>query len=254
MGKMVDGKVALVTGAASGIGQASAVLFAQQGASAVVVADVNGDGLAVTSTMVTGAGAECLAVTADLTAEDEVAALMDAAVDRFGRLDAAHNNAGITDPAMPFHEMPESVWDRMIAVNLTSVFFCMKHEFRVMLPNGSGAIVNTSSGAGVIGAPGIPHYVAAKHGVLGLTKTGAVEYTGQGIRVNAVCPGNTDTPMMQSFLQGNPELEKFMKNMAPAGEFGRPQEVAEAVVWLCSDHASWVSGESMLVDGATVCR
>ena len=130
----------------------------------------------------------------------------------------------------------------------------MKHEFRVMLPHGSGAIVNTSSGAGVVGAPGIPHYVAAKHGVLGLTKTGAVEYTGQGIRVNAVCPGNTDTPMMQSFLQGNPELETFMKNMAPAGEFGRPQEVAEAVVWLCSDHASWVSGESMLVDGATVCR
>ena len=126
MSKMVDGKVALVTGAASGIGQASAVLFAQHGTAA--------------------------AVTADLTAEDEVAALMDAAVERFGRLDAAHNNAGITDPAMPFHEMPQGVWNRMIAVNLTSVFFCMKHEFRVMLPHGSGAIVNTSSGAGVVGA------------------------------------------------------------------------------------------------------
>jgi NAD(P)-dependent dehydrogenase (short-subunit alcohol dehydrogenase family) len=177
-----------------------------------------------------------------------------AAVARFGGLDCAHNNAGITQAPTALHEITDEAWNTMIAVDLTSVFLCLRHEARYMLEHGGGAIVNTSSGAGIIGYPGLAPYVAAKHGVLGLTKTAALEYAKSGIRVNAVCPGSTNTPMMQGFINGDPAIEAAMKATVPTGELGRPEQLAEAVVWMCSDRASWVSGESMLVDGASVCR
>jgi NAD(P)-dependent dehydrogenase (short-subunit alcohol dehydrogenase family) len=175
-------------------------------------------------------------------------------VEQLGGLHCAFNNAGINSPMMAFHEMSLEEWNRMIAVNLTAVFLCMKHELAHMVKSGGGAIVNTSSGAGLIAAPGMPHYTAAKHGVLGLVKTAAQEYARQNIRVNAICPGVTDTPMMRSFLAGKPEVEQMMMATLPFGRMGRPEEMAQAAVWLCSDSASFVSGESMLVDGASVCR
>lgn len=250
---LMTGKVTLVTGAGSGIGRASAELFALEGAR-VVVADVDPDGAAETVARITGAGGTAMAVTADVADEPQVEAMVGAAVEAYGRLDAAHNNAGISIPSEPFHETDITRWQRMLDVNLTGVFLCMKHELAVMVPQGSGAIVNTSSGAGIIGFPGLTAYTATKHGVLGLTKVAAIEYARQRIRVNAVCPGVVDTPMMQRFIGGNPEMEAAMKATIPTGEFGRPSEIAEAVVWLCSDRASLVSGESMLVDFASVAR
>jgi len=253
MSKLLDGKTALITGAASGIGRASALLFAREGAS-VIIADQNESALVETTNELDAIGARYLPVILDLTDEDSVARMIETGVQKFGRLDVAHNNAGITEEAQPFHEISKSSWDRMIAINLTSVFLCMKHELRVMVQQGSGAIVNTSSGAGIIGAAGIPHYVAAKHGVLGLTKTAALEYLKLGIRVNAILPGNTDTPMMERFVKNDPDLAIRMRSSTRTGEFGRPSDIAEAAVWLCSDRARWVSGESMLVDGGSICR
>jgi NAD(P)-dependent dehydrogenase (short-subunit alcohol dehydrogenase family) len=190
-----------------------------------------------------------------VTSEDEVAAMVGAATDRFGRLDCAHNNAGITRAPTPLHGLTLLEWDRMISIDLTSVFLCLKHEIAYMLSRGEGgAIVNTASGAGIIGFPGLGDYVAAKHGVVGLTKTAALECIAAGIRVNAICPGVTDTPMLRGFIGDDPALEAAMRATLPAGTFGRPSQLAEAAVWLCSDRASWVSGESMLVDGASVCR
>lgn len=253
MAGMMEGKVALVTGAAGGIGRASAQLFAREGAK-VVVADVQEAGAAETVRSITDAGGQAVAVGCDVTDEAQVEALVASCVSTYGRLDAAHNNAGINDTSRAFHEFDLASWNRMIAVNLTSVFVCMKHEIRQMLDQGSGAIVNTSSGAGVIAAPGLPHYTAAKHGVLGLVKSAAQEYNGRGIRVNAVLPGMTDTPMIQGWFETNPDLANAVLATMPGGALGRPEQVAEAAVWLCSDRASWVSGESMLVDGGGVCR
>ncbi|MCB1014292.1 MAG: SDR family oxidoreductase [Acidimicrobiales bacterium] len=249
----VDGEVALVTGGGGGIGRATAVLFAAEGARVVVV-DVDADGLAGTVAEVEAAGGEGVAVTADVTDEAQVEAAVAAAVDRFGRLDCAHNNAGTSGTPSPFTDLSREDWDRVVTLNLTGVFLGMKHELRVMAPAGRGAIVNTSSGAGIIGFPSLPHYVASKHGVLGLTKTAAQEFARSGIRVNAVCPGTTDTPMMQAFIGGDPGVEQMMRRTVPTGEMGRPDQIAEAVVWLCSDRASFVNGETMLVDGGTVCR
>jgi len=246
-------KVALVTGGGSGIGRAAALLFARR-AAAVAIVDIE----AVTGTAVAeeirGAGGRALFIEADLTSEDAVAAMVNRTVSSFGGLHCAFNNAGITSPAEQFHTLALDEWNKMIATNLTSVFLCMKHELAHMLGAGGGAIVNTSSGAGIVAAPGQPHYTAAKHGVLGLVKSAAREYAAQHIRVNAVCPGLTDTPMLRSFLARNPALEQTLRATTPTGRLGRPEEVAEAAVWLCSDAASFVSGEGMLVDGASVCR
>lgn len=248
-----DGEVALVTGAGGGIGRATAVLFAAEGARVVVV-DLHEDGLAGTVAEVAAAGGEAVAVVADVTDEAQVEAAVATAVERFGRLDCAHNNAGTSGTPAPFTDLSLEDWNRVVTLNLTGVFLGMKHELRVMAPAGRGAIVNTSSGAGVIGFPSLPHYVASKHGVLGLTKTAAQEYARSGVRVNAVCPGTTDTPMMQAFIGGDEGVEKMMKRTVPTGELGRPEQIAEAVVWLCSDRASFVNGDTMLVDGGTVCR
>lgn len=256
----LEGKVALVTGAAGGIGRASAELFAAHGAKVLAV-DVDQAGAAETAARIEAAGGVARPHRADVTDEAQVEAMVAAAVEGLGGLDCAHNNAGMSGVPSAFHELAFDDWSTVVGLNLTGVFLCMKHELAHLAgtddpggPPRGGAIVNTSSGAGVIGFPSLPHYVASKHGVLGLTKTAAQEYVRQGVRVNAVCPGTTDTPMMRGFIGGDPEVEKMMRRTVPTGEMGRPEQIAEAVVWLCSDRASFVNGDTMLVDGGTVCR
>ncbi len=244
MGDMVEGKVVLITGAGSGIGQAGAVLFAEQGAAHVYVVDVNAEGGAATVADVERAGGRATFVEVDVTDETAVAALVARIVAEQGRLDAAWNNAGINDQSGPFHELDLERWNRMLSINLTAAFLCMKHELIAMLAQGGGAIVNTSSGAGLVAAPGLPHYTAAKHGVLGITKVAASEYNRNNIRVNAVCPGIIDTPMIRSW-----NMPEGMLAMMPGGKLGEPRTIGEAALWLLSDHADWVSGVSLVVDG-----
>jgi NAD(P)-dependent dehydrogenase (short-subunit alcohol dehydrogenase family) len=249
-----DGKVVLVTGGAGGIGAAAAEIFAVRGAS-VVVADRDLDGAATTVASIRSAGGVAVEHAVDVGDVGSVDALVDAVVATYGRLDCAFNNAGISSGVNAFTDVPAEEWQRVIAINLTGVFWCMQAELRQFVSQGGGGvIVNTSSGAGVVAAPGQPAYTAAKHGVLGLTKGAAQEYARSGIRVNAILPGTTDTPMLRKFITENPEMEKPMRRMSATGEFGLPAQVAEAAVWLCSDAASFVSGESMLVDGGQVCR
>jgi NAD(P)-dependent dehydrogenase (short-subunit alcohol dehydrogenase family) len=250
MGGMVDGKVVLVTGGGSGMGQAGASIFAREGAAHVYVVDVNQQGGDQTVAAVQAIGGAATFIPADVTDPDAVASLVARIVGEHGRLDAAWNNAGINGTSGPFHELELADWNRMLSVNLTSVFLCMKYEIAQMLEQGGGAIVNTSSGAGLVPAPGLPHYTAAKHGVLGLTKVAASELNRSGIRVNALCPGVIDTPMLQSWNLLTPEFLAMM----PGGKLGEPGHVAEAAVWLCSDHAAWVSGVSMVVDGGGMNR
>ena len=249
----MNGKVALVTGGASGIGQAAAVIFARRGA-AVAVADRNAEGGAETVDLIEAEGGQAQFFETDVTDEDQVAALVASTVSAFGQLDYAFNNAGITHPSRLFHELTLEQWDEMISINLTSVFLCMKHEIIQMLAQGGGSIVNTSSGAAIIPAPGQPHYTAAKRGVLGLTTYAADELNSKGIRVNAICPGMIDTPMVASWRESSPEMAEAVVQMMPGGRLGLPEEVAEAAVWLCSDEARWVSGDTMVVDGGMLNR
>jgi NAD(P)-dependent dehydrogenase (short-subunit alcohol dehydrogenase family) len=249
-----EGKVALVTGAGSGIGRAAANLFAQRGAQ-VMVADVDARAAADVAREIVAGGGTAEPCVADVSDEEAVAAMVALTIDRFHHLDCAFNNAGISAGFAAFHDTGPDEFARVLAVNLTGVFLCMRHELRVMVAQATGgAIVNTSSGAGVVASPGQPHYTASKHGVLGLTKVAAAEYAARGIRVNAVLPGTTDTPMLRRYLDDNPGVEKLILRSMPAGRLARPDEVAEAAVWLCSDAASFVSGESMLVDGGQVAR
>ncbi len=250
---LVEGKIALVTGAGSGIGEASACLFAVEGA-AVAVADLDEAGAERVAAQIRDGGGRATAYGVDVTDDAAVSAMIDAIVAEYGRLDMAHNNAGISGTPKGFADLTLDDWHQMIEINLTSVFVCMQQELRVMAEQKSGAIVNTSSGAGVVAAPGMPHYTAAKHGILGLTKCGAQEYARRGIRVNAILPGSTRTPMIENFMAGNPEVEQMITRSVGRGELGVPDEIAEAAVWLCSDRASFVNGDSMLVDGATICR
>ena len=250
----MNGKVALVTGGGSGIGRAAAVLFARKGAK-VAIADRNADGGAQTAAMIDGEGGEGRFFAVDVTSEAQVEGLVASTVSAFGSLDCAFNNAGITHPSRLFHELTLDQWNEMIAVNLTSVFLCMKHEIAQMLAQGrGGAIVNTASGAAIVPAPGQPHYTAAKRGVVGLTTYAADELNNQGIRVNAICPGMIDTPMVASWRESSPEMAEAVIAHMPGQRMGLPEEVAEAAVWLCSDEARWVSGDTMVVDGGMVCR
>lgn len=250
---LVEGKVALVTGGGSGIGRASALVFAREGAR-VVVSDIDANGGEATCAQLRDAGGQACFVEADISSEPEVVNLVAQCLSAYGALDCAHNNAGITGGIGPLHEIDLDSFERTLRVNLTGVFLCMKHEIPVMAAAGQGAIVNSASGSGLIATPGLSPYCASKHGILGLTKTAAVENGSTGIRVNAVLPGSTRTPMLEASLAMGPEIEKMIRANQPGGRFGRPEEIAEAVVWLCSDRASFVSGESMLVDGGAIAR
>jgi NAD(P)-dependent dehydrogenase (short-subunit alcohol dehydrogenase family) len=253
----LEGKVALVTGGASGIGRATALTFTREGAK-LIVADMNEDGGQQTVHMITEQGGEAIFVRTDVSQAVEVQALISKAVETYGRLDCAHNNAGISgfgiagDAYTLTAEYPEERWHQVIAVNLTGVWLCMKYEIPQMLSQGSGAIVNTASVAGLIGSRGLAAYVASKHGVVGLTKTAALEYAQQGIRVNCVCPGVIQTPMTERVLRDPARQAQITAR--PMGRVGTPEEVAEAVVWLCSDAASFVTGHTMTVDGGYVAQ
>jgi NAD(P)-dependent dehydrogenase (short-subunit alcohol dehydrogenase family) len=243
--------VALVTGAGSGIGQATARLLAERGAQ-VVVADLDADAARDTAAAIGDAAA---AITVDVSDAAAVEAMVAFAVERFGGLDWACNIAGISPPARPFVEHSVEEWQRTIDVNLTGVFLCMQHELRQMLAQGrGGAIVNMSSGAGAVPAPGQPQYTAAKHGVLGLTKQAAQEFAGNGIRVNAVLPGQTETAPMRAYLDALPDGGEKMLRRLPMRRMAQPLEIARAVVWLCSDDASYVNGDSLVVDGGLILR
>lgn len=222
----------------------------------MLVVDLNEAGGAETVSRIEGAGGVASFLKVDVADEGAVAAMVSECVARYGRLDAAMNNAGISDAPAIFHELSGKAWDRMISINLSAVFYGMKYQIVQMLKQDPidgrrGAIVNTSSGAGIIPAPGQPHYTAAKHGVLGLTKLGAQEYATRGIRTNAICPGVTKTGMMST---QPPEFVEMIKKTVPGGELGRPEDVAATAVWLCSSEARWVNGQSVIVDGGGVLR
>jgi NAD(P)-dependent dehydrogenase (short-subunit alcohol dehydrogenase family) len=242
------GQVALVTGASSGMGLATARAFAAQGAS-VALADINEDALRAANDELTSAGQQALAVVCDVSDEDQVAALVDRTVATYGRLDMAFNNAGIQVPPSDAADEPAGIFERVNAINLRGVWACMKHELRQMREQGSGAIVNCSSLGGLVGLPGRASYHASKHGVLGLTKSAALEYAPRGIRINAVCPGTIDTPMVADMeAKGELDMAEAIRNQ-PIGRLGTADEIAAAVLWLCSPGASFVVGVALPVDG-----
>jgi NAD(P)-dependent dehydrogenase (short-subunit alcohol dehydrogenase family) len=241
------GKVALITGGSSGIGRASAIAFAAAGAT-VVVADVDDAGGRETVRRIAESGGTGLFLHADVAQASQVETMIDQTVATYGRLDCAHNNAGIEGPLGPLIDCTEADWDRVIGVNLKGVWLCLKYEIPRMLERGGGVIVNTASVAGLIGSPILPIYGASKHGVVGLTKSAALTYAKSGIRINAVCPGYIQTPM----LHRHPELQARALAREPIGRVGTPEEVAASVVWLCSDAASFVTGHALVVDGALI--
>jgi NAD(P)-dependent dehydrogenase (short-subunit alcohol dehydrogenase family) len=241
------GKVALVTGGAGGIGRAAALAFGRAGAK-VVVADLSAEGQA-TAAMILEAGGTAVFMQINVTLAREVEALIDATVSTFGRLDCAFNNAGIEEEHLPLAEGDEATFDRIMDVNVKGVWLCMKYEIAQMLRQGAGAIVNTASVAGLVGAPTQAAYAASKHAVVGMTKTAAAEYGRAGIRINSVCPGVINTKMLARALEREPEREEKLRRVHPIGRFGQVDEVANAALWLCSDQSSFVTGHQLAVDG-----
>lgn len=251
MERFMEGKVALVTGAGSGIGREIALLFGKRGAK-VVVADVNERGGLETVDMIKKVSSEAVFLRVDVSKEAEVKMMIGETIKKFGKLDYAANNAGIEGDQATTADQTLKNWEHVIDINLKGVFLCLKYEIAEMLKQGKGAIVNTSSVAGLAGFQNIAPYTASKHGVIGLTRTAALEYAAKGIRINAVCPGVIKTPMIDRFTHGDAAAEKGMIAMEPIGRLGKPEEIAEAVVWLCSDSSSFVTGYPMAVDGGFI--
>ncbi len=245
---MLEGKVSLITGASSGIGRATAQIFAREGA-VLVLADVVEAGGNETLKMIKDVGADGFFMKCNVGDEKDVNALVDAAVSKYGRLDCAFNNAGIAGAGRLTHEYSLEEWNRVISINLTGVWLCMRAEITQMLKQGSGVIVNTSSIMGLTGAIRVPAYTAAKHGVAGITKAAALEYARHGIRINAVCPAPIYTPMIMSAFEKRPDMEQRYARSEPMKRLGQPEEIGEAVAWLCSDKASYVTGLPMPIDG-----
>lgn len=238
-------KVVFITGAASGIGRAAAVAFAAEGAR-IAILDRTEDALADTAAAVEAAGGEVLVIACDVSDPDQVEDAVARTVERFGRLDIAFNNAGVENKAAPVHEIDLAEWDRILGINLRGTFTCMKHELAQMVAQGGGVVINTSSGAGIRGVAGGAAYAASKHAIIGLTRSAALDYATRNIRVNAVLPGNIETPMMNRFTGG--DIQKAI-NLEPVGRLGKPEEIAEAVLWMASDLGGFVTGAATVVDG-----
>jgi NAD(P)-dependent dehydrogenase (short-subunit alcohol dehydrogenase family) len=248
----LSGRTAIVTGGGSGIGRASASAFARAGAN-VVVADIDAASGGETVDKISADGGAASFVRTDVTSPADVAAMVAHALDTYGRLDCAHNNAGVLGASSALADYPDDDWERVLKVNLTSVYLCLKEEVKAFLAAGSpGAVVNTASFSGLVAVPFATAYVATKHGVVGLTKSAAVEYGRKGIRVNAVCPGTVRTDMTVERMAINPKMEQALSDVSPMRRIAEPGEVADAVVWLCSDEASFVNGHSLAVDGGAV--
>lgn len=253
MAKDLKDKVSIITGAGSGMGRATALRFIEEGAK-IVILDWNEEGGKSIEKEIVDSGGEALFVKTDVSKASDVEAAVEVAVARFGRLDCAFNNAGIGSGPFQLADFPEEDWDKTLAVNLKGVFLCMKYEIPAMLKTGGGSIVSTASVDGLVGLAGVSPYVAAKHGVVGLTKAAALDYATQGIRVNCICPGTIRTELVQSWIDKYPEVEEAWTKLAPMERMGEPREIAEAAVWLCSDKSSFVTGHSLVVDGGIVIR
>lgn len=245
---LFQGKVALVTGGGSGIGRATAIAFAREGARVVIASRrvVQGE---ETISLIRDRGGEAIFVKTDVSESAQVEAMLTQTINAFGRLDCAFNNAGIVGPEARMHQYTENDWDDVITTNLKGIWLCMQHEIQHMLENGGGAIVNNSSAAGKRSWPRHPAYVASKHGVVGLTRNTSREYAKDGIRVNAVCPGWIDTPMLDFLFEDVPERREKISTSQPMERMGTPGEVSEAVLWLCSERSSYINGECLMVDG-----
>jgi NAD(P)-dependent dehydrogenase (short-subunit alcohol dehydrogenase family) len=248
---MLASKVIVVTGAAGGIGRAAALAAARAGAT-IFAADLDANGAAATAALVRSAGGQAQSCACDVAQEASVKAMVDAAIAAYGRLDCAFNNAGIEGSPDPVGALAEADFDRVIAVNLKGVFLTMKHELARMLPRAAGAIVNTASIAGLVGTPGYAAYIASKHGVTGLTKSAALAYAPHGIRVNAVCPGFIQTAMTDRIFEDQAARKEGLMSRIAQGRFGTPEEIADAVVWMCSDGARYLNGHMLTVDGGYV--
>lgn len=244
-------KVAIVTGGSFGIGRATAVLFAKHGAK-VTIADVVED--SETLNIIKKLGGTAIFVKCDVSKESDVINMVEQTIEKFGRVDFAFNNAGIEGLAAPAHECTNNNWTNVMNINIDGVWLCMKHQIPHMLKQGKGAIVNNASVAGLVGFAGTPAYVASKHAVVGLTKNAALDYAKLGIRVNVVCPGIIKTPMIDRFTGKDKKIEKQFIDMEPVGRLGQPEEVAEAVIWLCSEASSFVTGQALAVDGGWVAQ
>ena len=248
MNKLMEDKVGIVTGAGNGIGRASALAFAKEGAK-VVVSDISEDAGYETVRLIQEQGGEAHFVKCNVAKEEEVKTLIDETLETFGKLDWAHNNAGIGAPTAPLTEVDTKLWQRAIDVPLTGTFLCLKYEIPAILESGGGAIVNTASTGGLVGTPGLTPYISAKHGVNGLTKSAALEFGKKNIRINSICPGMTRTAAVESWSQESTEQAKAFESGIPLGRMGVPIEQANAAVWLCSDQSSFITGINLPVDG-----